>query len=236
VTPTGQPDVCQPNPDPADADVASVDSPAPGDALTSPVTVSGLIAAFEAQFNITIYDAGGAVLADTPARSAEGQVLSPFSADVFFDVAAPTPACLWVYDVSAADGVTPVNVVQVPITLLPGGQPTACRPNPDPATPEFLIVDHPSAGDAVTSPVTVSGQVAAFEGTYQVGIFDADGVPVVETFGTAGGAEIGQLAPFTIDVEFDVAAPTPACLWVYEQSARDGSPIHVQQTPLLLIP
>src|SRR3989304_1367484 len=56
-TPTGQPDVCQPNPDPASADVVNVDSPQTGDSVTSPVTVSGQIVAFEAQFNITIFDA-----------------------------------------------------------------------------------------------------------------------------------------------------------------------------------
>jgi hypothetical protein len=118
----------------------------------------------------------------------------------------------------------------------PTGEPEVCQPNPDPATPEFQVIDQPSAGDTVTSPVTISGQVLAFEGTYQIGIFDADGDPIVETFGTAEAVEIGELGSFSIDVAFDVDEPTPACIWVYEQSARDGSPINVGQIPVTLSP
>ena len=235
-TPTAAPNVCQPNPDPAPTDVVEVDSPAASDSVTSPVTVSGRIVAFEAQFNITVFDAGGNQIADVPARSEEGQVLSPFSKDVFFSVTEETPACVWVYDVSEADGVTPLNVVQVPVILQPGGEPAVCQTNPDPATADDQVIDEPGADHIVTSPVTISGQVRAFEATYQIGIFDADGDVIAETFGTAGPAEVGELAPFSIDVTFSVTEETPACIWVYEQSARDGSPIHVGQIPVMLVP
>ena len=234
-TPTAAPNVCQPNPDPASAGVAVVDAPEAGDSVISPATVSGRFLAFEAQFNITIFDAAGAKIADVPARSQEGQVLSPFSKDVFFSVTEETPACIWVYDASPRDG-SPIDVVQIPVTLEPGGEPAVCQTNPDPATADDQVIDEPSTGDSVTSPVTISGQVRAFEGTYQVGIFDSLGDPIVETFGTAGPGEAGQLAPFSIDVPFEVDALTPACIWVYEQSARDGSPIHVGQIPVTLSP
>jgi len=234
-TPTGQPDVCQPNPDAASADVADVTSPSAGDSVTSPVTISGQIVAFEAQFKITIFDAAGGKIADVPARSAEGQVLSPFSEDVFFSVTEETPACIWVYDLSEADG-SIIDVVQIPVTLEPGGQPQVCQPNPDPATADDQVIDEPNADAIVTSPVAISGQVRAFEGTYQVGIFNARGDPIVETFGTAGPGEAGQLAPFSIEVPFSVTEVTPACIWVYEASARDGSPIHVGQIPVTLSP
>ena len=118
----------------------------------------------------------------------------------------------------------------------PTSESEVCQPNPDPATPEFQIIDQPSPGDTVTSPVTVSGQVLAFEATYQIGIFDADGDAIVETFGTAGPAEVGEMAPFSIPVTFSVTEETPACIWVYEQSARDGSPIHVGQILVTLSP
>ena len=118
----------------------------------------------------------------------------------------------------------------------PTGEPEVCQPNPDPATPEFQVIDQPSAGDTVTTPVTISGQVAAFEATYLIGIFDAAGEPIVETFGMAEAREPGELAPFSIDVAFDVDEPTPACIWVYEASARDGSPIHVGQISVTLSP
>ncbi len=115
-------------------------------------------------------------------------------------------------------------------------EPEVCQPNPDPATSRFQVIDQPGADDTVTSPVTISGQVAAFEATYQIGIFDADGNPIVETFGTAGPGEVGELAPFSIDVTFDVDEATPACIWVYEASAMDGSPTNVGQIPVTLSP
>ncbi|MCH8920755.1 MAG: Gmad2 immunoglobulin-like domain-containing protein [Chloroflexi bacterium] len=138
---------------------------------------------------------------------------------------APTPAATDSEDQTA----TPAETATA--------EPEVCQPNPDPATPEFQVIDQPSADDTVTSPVTISGQVLAFEATYQIGIFDIAGDPIVEPlFGTAGPGEAGKLAPFSIDVAFDVDEATPACIWVYEASARDGSRIHVGQIPVTLSP
>jgi hypothetical protein len=118
-TPSPIANVCQTNPNPATSAQTVVNQPASGDQVTSPLTVSGQIAAFEAQFNIAIKDASGADIASQPGHSQEGQMLSPFSESVPFTVATQTPACLWVFDISNADGVTPTQVVQVPITLVP---------------------------------------------------------------------------------------------------------------------
>ena len=137
---------------------------------------------------------------------------------------APTPAATDSEDETA----TPAETATA--------EPEVCQPNPDPATPEFQVIDQPSADDTVTSPVTISGRVLAFEATYQIGIFDADGNSIVEAFGTAGPGEIGELAPFSIDVTFDVDEVTPACIWVYEASAMDGSPINVGQISVTLSP
>ncbi len=142
---------------------------------------------------------------------------------------APTPA------VTDSEKETPTPA-QTPSPGETPAPPNVCQPNPDPATPEFQVIDQPSADDTVTSPVTISGQVLAFEATYQIGIFGADGNPIVETFGTAGPGEAGELAPFSIDVPFQVNQPKPACIWVYEASAMDGSSIHVGQIPVTLSP
>ena len=234
-TPTQQVNVCRPNPDPAAADMAVVDSPRPGASVSSPVTISGRMNAFEAQFNITIFDAAGGKIADVPARSAQGQVLSPFSEDVFFSVTGETPACVWVYDLSSKDG-SPINVVQVPVTLKPGGQPQVCQSNPDPVTAAFQVIDGPKAFDTVTSPVHISGRIVANEATFKVTIYDAAGGTIVDTSGMNQQTDVGQLAPFTIDVPFKVTKETPACIWVYEASARDGSPVHVGQIAVTLSP
>ena len=141
---------------------------------------------------------------------------------------APTPAVTESEEETATPDATPAETATA--------EPEVCQPNPDPVTPEFQVIDQPSAGDTVTSPVTISGQVLAFEATYQIGIFDAAGNPIVETFGTAGPGEAGELAPFSIDVSFDVDEATPACIWVYEASARDGNPINVGQISVTLSP
>lgn len=120
-TPTGSVtliDVCGVNPDPATPDQVQVTAPGPSDEITSPMQVTGLVAAFEAQFNIAIKDAGGNDIAAVSAMSSEGQTLAPFSVSVPFTVSARTPACVWVFDFSEADG-DPFMVHQVPVYLLP---------------------------------------------------------------------------------------------------------------------
>ncbi len=111
-------DVCQENPDPATSEQVQVTAPEPGAEVTSPLQVTGLIAAFEAQFNIALKDAGGNTITEVNAMSAEGQTLAPFSASVVFTVNHPTPVCLWVFDYSEMDG-EPSMIHQVPVTLLP---------------------------------------------------------------------------------------------------------------------
>lgn len=110
--------VCTANPDPATGDEVVVDSPGPSDMVTSPLQVTGKIAAFEAQFNIAIKDAGGNDIATAAGHSSEGQTLAPFSESISFSVSQETPACLWVFDFSAQDG-QPSMVHQVPIILEP---------------------------------------------------------------------------------------------------------------------
>jgi hypothetical protein len=111
--------VCQTNPSPATSDQAVVNLPQPGDQVTSPMTVSGNINAFEAQFNIAIKDASGTDIATVPdVFSSQGQTLAPFSTSVPFTVTSETAACLWVFDLSQMSGL-PIQVVQVPITLMP---------------------------------------------------------------------------------------------------------------------
>lgn len=139
----------------------------------------------------------------------------------------PTPAA----------GETPTPAAGETPTPAAGETPTpadVCLPNPDPATPDLVQVDTPSAGDSVSSPVPISGRIAAFEATFRVTIFRADGSIVGDI--VAMSAEGQTLAPFTVGVPFSVSEATPACLWVYEESAADGSPIHVLQIPLTLLP
>jgi hypothetical protein len=110
--------VCRENPDPANDDEVQVEEPLGGDPVTSPVTVRGQVAAFEATFKITIFDAAGATIADVTGMSSEGQTLAPFAQEMSFSVTQETDACMWVYEASARDG-SPINVLQIPLRLQP---------------------------------------------------------------------------------------------------------------------
>lgn len=115
-------------------------------------------------------------------------------------------------------------------------QQNVCQPNPSPVDPAdpSVIVASPAANDSVTSPVHVAGQARVFEANVSLTLFDASGAELVSTFTTA--AEGQTLSPFSTDVTFSVTSSTPACLWVFETSAQDGSPVNVVQVPLTLLP
>jgi hypothetical protein len=116
----------------------------------------------------------------------------------------------------------------------PGQTTNVCAPNPDPATPDTNQVDTPTAGARVTSPVTVRGRILAFEAVFKVTIFGAAGNQIADARGMS--AEGTALSPFEVQVPFSVTAETPACMWVYAPSARDGSPSNVIQIPVTLLP
>ena len=112
-----------------------------------------------------------------------------------------------------------------------------CRPNPSPANPSdpSMIVATPIAWARVTSPLTVTGQARVFEAVVSAALYDREGRLLEERhFMAAAGAP--ELAPFMGQISFSVREVTPACLWVYEASARDGSPRNVVQAPLTLLP
>jgi hypothetical protein len=111
--------VCGTNPDPATPQEAVITAPVAGAQVSSPLMVSGTIAAFEAVFHISIKDAQLNDIASQPGMSSEGQTLAPFGESVPFTVTAPTAACVWVFQFSAMDGTTPINVTQIPVTLAP---------------------------------------------------------------------------------------------------------------------
>ncbi len=113
-------------------------------------------------------------------------------------------------------------------------QQNVCQTNPSPvdAADPSVIVDEPAAGASVTSPLHVEGQARVFEATVSLTLFDEDGTEIVSTVTNA--AEGQTLSPFSTDVAFTVTEETPACLWVFEASAEDGSPVNVVQVPLTL--
>lgn len=120
VLPTATPvvGVCPPNPSPALPSQAVVSSPVANAPVQSPLTVTGMVEAFEAQFEADLLDAAGNQLAKVHGMAQQGQQLSPFTVTLSFSVNVPTPGCLRIYQVSAADG-SLVKFVQVPVVAVP---------------------------------------------------------------------------------------------------------------------
>jgi hypothetical protein len=112
-----------------------------------------------------------------------------------------------------------------------------CGPNPSPPNPAdpSMQVYAPVPEVRSASPLRVAGQARVFEATVSLELRDAGGRTIAEGFTTAAqGAP--ALAPFEGSLRFTVNAETPACLWVFEASARDGSPVNVVQVPVTLVP
>jgi hypothetical protein len=148
---------------------------------------------------------------------------------------------------------SPPPVLTPIATETPSPTPTpvvnVCPDNPDPASPEIMVVEEPQEDDVLTSPAHVRGWGAGigFEDSgVQVAIYDATGEPVAEEKVPPLPAE-GRIppstlevaefsAPFAADIAFRTIAEGPGCVQVYELSAADGSPIHVVQIPVLLQP
>jgi hypothetical protein len=149
----------------------------------------------------------------------------------------PSPPPILTPVVTATPSPTPTPVVNV------------CPENPDPASPEIMVVEEPQEDDVLTSPAHVRGWGAGigFEnGGVQVAIYDATGEPVAEEKVPPLPAE-GRIppptlevsefsAPFAADIAFRTITEQPGCVQVFELSAADGSPIHVVQVPVLLQP
>jgi hypothetical protein len=98
-----------------------------------------------------------------------------------------------------------------------------------------ILVDDPSPGEPVTSPLRATGTANTFEATFSYSLKDATGNEIAHDFVTAtsGTGERGTFdftAPFTVDIAQD------GTLAVFELSAEDGSVIHERRIPLRLEP
>ena len=97
------------------------------------------------------------------------------------------------------------------------------------------LVDTPVSWQYVTSPIQVTGIARAFEANVQWALFDNDGLQLVSGFTTAStaGPDWGD---FSFTVTYTVDEPQVGTLQVWEESAQDGSKLHLRETVLWLIP
>lgn len=122
----------------------------------------------------------------------------------------------------------------MPAITTPTPATNVCQADPAPATSRELVVSQPAAYTQVRSPMTVTGRINAFEATFQIAIKDASGRNLASK---TGHSQQGQtLSSFSEGVSFTIRAETSACVWVFQLSAKDGSPQMIQQVPITLLP
>lgn len=100
--------------------------------------------------------------------------------------------------------------------------------------PEILI-DHPARFAQAGNPMLVLGIARAFEATVQWALYDNDGLLLEEgfTMASAGGPDWGT---FQFAIPYTVDTPQLGALMMWEESARDGSAIHLVEHPVWLSP
>ncbi|MFC0506936.1 Gmad2 immunoglobulin-like domain-containing protein [Micromonospora costi] len=97
-----------------------VTSPTVGQRVSSPLTVAGTADVFEATVSLRVLDAGGREIATTFTTASCGSgCRGDYRAAVTWRVGREQPGTIEAYEVSARDGAR-VNVVRVPVTLVPG--------------------------------------------------------------------------------------------------------------------
>lgn len=109
----------------ADTERISVDSPADGDEISSPLTVTGEIDTLDNEFWISAVDADGEHIIDYPARSndyVDGE-MTPFDVSVPFTVGEEAPVCVWVYRVNVQGVETQEEAIRIPVKFLPNPTP-----------------------------------------------------------------------------------------------------------------
>jgi hypothetical protein len=109
-----------------------------------------------------------------------------------------------------------------------GDQPEA---TPGPQAP--IVIESPTEGATVSSPLHVAGTASVFEANVILRLVAEDGTVLFENFVTATEGAPGR-GTFAREIAF--TASGPATLIAFEPSAADGSELHKVEVPLLLRP
>jgi spore germination protein GerM len=96
-----------------------------------------------------------------------------------------------------------------------------------------ILVESPTVGATVGSPMRITGTANVFEAVFQINIVDWDGLIVAEktVMATSG---TGTRGTFDVTVPFTVGQAGLGALIVFSESPKDGSQINVVEIPLHL--
>lgn len=98
-----------------------VESPAPSDAVTSPLTVTGIANTYEGATSFRLLDASGATLGEARGTGGAMGQWAPFEAQVRFPIPMSSTGTLIAFTYSPKDG-SMVDEVSIPVRLLAPGQ------------------------------------------------------------------------------------------------------------------
>ena len=122
-----------------------------------------------------------------------------------------------------------IRVDGAPLAASAGGGSARRRSDYESVTPP-IFVESPTPGDAVTSPLRVSGTANVFEATFQARLLDAAGRRLAGgTFTATSGS--GTRGTFAFSLAFAGSA-TAGRLVLYDASAEDGSALHTVSIPV----
>ena len=96
-----------------------------------------------------------------------------------------------------------------------------------------ILVESPTLGQTVTSPLRITGTANVFEAVFQINIVDWDGLIIAdETVMATSGT--GTRGTFDVTIPFEVSKAGLGGLIVFAESPKDGLPINVIEIPLQL--
>jgi hypothetical protein len=103
----------------------------------------------------------------------------------------------------------------------------------------LILVESPFVGEAVDRPLVISGLSNTFEANVLYQVTDTDGIIVVDSFTTATAGN-GTWGTFEITLDIgDIPAFARegiASVFVFEESARDGSQVNLVEVPVVIGP
>lgn len=98
-----------------------------------------------------------------------------------------------------------------------------------------ILVETPTPGDEVTSPIRVRGTANTFEANFQLELVDQRGKVAGKRFVTATSGT-GTRGTFDVTLPYSAARPGLAELVAYEDDAADGSRKNIVRIPIVLAP
>jgi germination protein M len=96
-----------------------------------------------------------------------------------------------------------------------------------------ILVESPTLGATVSSPLRVTGTANVFEAVFRINIVDSDGLIIADERVQASSGT-GTRGIFDVTVKYPSGHAGRGSLIVFENSAKDGTPTNVVEIPLVL--